>query len=306
MLVGAGLALLAVYPFVTYAQLADTQRQEHYLVLLIFILPLLAWAAVGVLLLLSARDAENRFAYLIKSIEIIIVGGLCGIAVGFFTLIAFALFGTLGIMPPMLVQRLFMIGLSGMVPVLVVAILYDPTTAPGAQSFDEGVSKLVALLLRMLLPLTILVLLFYVAFIPFRFWEPFQNRDVLIAYNAMLFAVIFLLVGATPIHIAELSAGQQRWLRYGLNAVAALAMLVSAYAFAAITYRTAQDGFTPNRLSFIGWNVINGCILLLLLVRQVRGTGEDWLSPIKRTYSQGSIAYIGWALFLVLALPWLF
>ena len=39
------------------------------------------------------------------------------------------------------------------------------------------------------MPLTLIVLVVYLAFIPFRFWEPFQNRDVLIIYNGMLFAV---------------------------------------------------------------------------------------------------------------------
>lgn len=49
------------------------------------------------------------------------------------------------------------------------------------------------------------MLVVYLGFIPFRFWEPFQNRDVLIIYNAMLFAVIALLVGVTPIEPATLA-----------------------------------------------------------------------------------------------------
>jgi hypothetical protein len=111
--------------------------------------------------------------------------------------------------------------------------------------------------MRLLLPLTVGVLLVYLAFIPFNWREPFQNREVLVIFNAMLFAVIALLVGATPVQGGDLNERGQTWLRRGVIALAALALLVSLYALAAILYRTAIDRMTPNRLAFIGWNVVN-------------------------------------------------
>ncbi|PJF33658.1 MAG: hypothetical protein CUN49_18055, partial [Candidatus Thermofonsia Clade 1 bacterium] len=101
---------------------------------------------------------------------------------------------------------------------------------------------MIAALMRALLPLTLVVLVIYLGFIPFRFLEPFQNRDVLIVYNAMLFAVIALLVGATPIQPEQLAPALRVWLRRGLVAVAALAIVVSLYALAAIGYRTWEGG----------------------------------------------------------------
>src|SRR5690606_9206878 len=137
--------------------------------------------------------------------------------------------------------RLFIAGGGGLIPVVATAVIYNPAAPPAGQAFDEGLSKLVALLMRVLLPLTLLVLLVYLAFIPFNFREPFDNRDVLIIYNGMLFAVIALLVGATPVSLREMSPGVARWLRWGIVAVAALALVVSIYALAAIVYRTTQD-----------------------------------------------------------------
>ena len=122
----------------------------------------------------------------------------------------------------------------------------------------------------------------------------------------MLFAVMALLVGATPVSTRDMGTAAQRWLRRGLIAVAVLATLVSVYAFSAIVYRTVQDGFTPNRLTFIGWNIVNTGILLILLYRQARVQAGDWLPAMKATYSLGTIAYVVWALFVVIALPWLF
>jgi hypothetical protein len=122
----------------------------------------------------------------------------------------------------------------------------------------------------------------------------------------MLFAVVALLVGATPVSLAGLSPRLAHWLRLGIIAVAALALLVSLYALAAILYRTALDRLTPNRLTFIGWNVINIGLLILVLLWQLRAQKGGWLQGLYRAYSAGTVAYAVWTLAVILALPWLF
>ncbi|MEI2692115.1 MAG: hypothetical protein V9H69_21380 [Anaerolineae bacterium] len=232
--------------------------------------------------------------------------GCWAIAGGLFTAITFGLFGALGIQMPEEIMRLFIAGGGGLIAVVAVALVYDPKVEPAQQSFDEGLSKLVALLMRLLLPLTAAVLLVYLAFIPFNWRQPFENREVLVVFNAMLFAVVALLVGATPVHGGDLSQRGQTWLRRGIIALAALALLVSLYALAAILYRTAIDRMTPNRLSFIGWNVVNIAILALLLIYQVRAGRDRWLPAVHKAFAAGALLYIVWSLVGLLALPWLF
>ena len=294
------------YGLLTYPQTGSVPFQEQYLSLLLIHLPLLAWAGVGAFLVAGHRDPANRFSFLIKSLEVFILGGLFAIAGGLFTAITMGLFQALNVDLPEVVQRLFVAGGLGMIVVVATAVIYNPTVPPAQQAFDEGLSKLVALLMRILLPLTLLVLLVYLAFIPFNFRAPFENRDVLIVYNAMLFAVVALLVGATPVCLADLSPGLARWLRRGIVAVAALALIVSLYALAAILYRTALDRLTPNRLAFIGWNAINMGLLVLVLLFQARTKEGRWLQGLYRAYSAGTVAYAAWTLVIILALPWLF
>ena len=160
--------------------------------------------------------------------------------------------------------------------------------------------------MRVLLPLTLLVLVVYIAFIPFNFRQPFDNRDVLIIYNGMLFAVVALLLGATPVTLAETTPRVARWLRLAIIAIAALALLVSLYALAAIVYRTAMDRLTPNRLAFIGWNVVNIGLLAAILLYQARTKGGDWLHTLHRAFSLATVAYAAWTLVVILATPWLF
>ena len=305
-LIGILLVAAGGYVLLTYPQAGTRPFQEQYLTLMIIHLPLLAWAGVGAFLIAEHRDPANRFTFLIKSLEVFILGGLFVIAGGLFTAITVGLFAALDVDFPDLVQRLFIAGGGGLIPVVATAVIYNPTVPPAEQAFHEGLSKLVALLMRILLPLTLLVLTVYLAFIPFNFRAPFDNRDVLIIYNGMLFAVIALLVGATPVSLADISPRLGRWLRWGIVVVAALALIVSLYALSAILYRTTLDRLTPNRLAFIGWNVINIGLLVLVLFFQARAKAERWLQGLFRAYSAGTVAYALWTLAMILALPWLF
>jgi hypothetical protein len=306
LLISLALFAAAAYVLWVYPQMGTIPYQEQYLNLMAAHLLLLSWAGVGLFLLSSRRDPAGRFAFLIKSLEVFIVGGLFVIAGGLFTAITAGLFGALDITLPDAVLRAFLAGGLGLIPIIATAVIYDPTLPPAAQSFDEGLSKLVALLMRVMLPLTLIVLLVYLAFIPFNFRAPFDNRDVLIIYNGMLFAVVALLVGATPRTLADVSPRLAPWLRRGIIAVAALALIISLYALAAMLYRTGIDRLTPNRLAFIGWNVINIALLALLLIRQARAKEGEWVHDLQRAYSSGAVAYAAWALVVILALPWLF
>jgi hypothetical protein len=122
----------------------------------------------------------------------------------------------------------------------------------------------------------------------------------------MLFAVMALLLGATPMTLADLGPAQARWLRSGIVAVAALAGIVSLYALAAIGYRTVQEGITPNRVTFIGWNVINTVVLGYLLLRQVRQDMAGWLPPLHAAFGLGALFYAAWSTFVLCGLPWMF
>jgi hypothetical protein len=305
-LIGILLVAAGVYVLLTYPQTGIGPFQEQYLILMIMHLPLLAWAGVGAFLIARHRDPTNRFSFLSKSLELFIVGGLFLIAGGLFTAITVGLFDALGVDFPEVAMRLFFAGGLGLITVVVTAVVYNPTVPPAEQAFDEGLGMLVALLMRVLLPLTVLVLLVYLIFIPFNFQASFENRDVLIIYNGMLFAVVALLVGATPVNLTNVSPCQVRWLRRGIIGVAFLTLIVSLYALAAILYRTALDRLTPNRLTFIGWNVINIGLLFLLLLFQLRVKDGRWLPGVHRAFSLGTVAYAVWALVMILALPWLF
>jgi hypothetical protein len=278
----------------------------QYALLMVLHLPLAAWIAVGLTLLGIRRDDAGRFAFLSKSIEVFITAGVFCAGVGVFAGITLGLFSAINVQVPENIVRLLTAGVGGAVPVLAVAAVYDPRLDPLQQRFEQGLGKLLSTLMRLLLPLTVVVLAIYLVVIPLNFMVPFRQREVLMIYNAMLFAIMGLLLGAIPVRAADLPSGQQRLLRVGVLALALLSVVVSAYALSATVYRTLQGMLTPNRLTVIGWNIINIAILVVMLYRLARRRTEAWSEAVHSAIGQGTVAYIFWTALLVLGLPVLF
>jgi hypothetical protein len=83
----AGLDARAAYVLLLVPCMWPRLFQEQYLTLMVLHLALLAWAAFGIVTLVRRRGAENRFAFLVKSLEAFVVAGLLAVAGGLFTTI---------------------------------------------------------------------------------------------------------------------------------------------------------------------------------------------------------------------------
>jgi len=309
---GASIALVAIVAYVWFvSRLApvggSAASQGSYLTLMLLHVPLLAWAAIGLVALGLRFSARDLFGLLTKSLETLGAGGVYAIGGVAFAGLTMAMFQTLNVPMPIWAQRIVLGGVAGLLPALAVASVYDPLRRAGAQDFYRGFGKTLAVVMRLLLPLTLATLVIYLAFVPFNFFAPFNQRNVLIIYNVGLFAVMGLLVGVIPVSAEDVAPRLRGWLRAGIIALVALALVVSLYALSAILYRAAQDGLTINRVAVIGWNILNVALLALALLTQARaGRGDGWVGALQRVARGGALAYVAWGLALTLALPWIF
>lgn len=304
---GASLALVAIPAYIWFSsQTQASASQSGYLDLMILHNLLLAWALVGIVALGLRPSPRDLFGMLTKSLETTGVAGVYTIAGAIFVGLSIATFATLGVTPDVTVIRALACG-GGLIIVLALASAYDPERRAGAQDFYRGFGKILAIAMQALLPLTLVALVIYLALVPANFAEPFQQRNALIAFNGALFALMGLLAGVIPMGTDVFSPRYLRWLRWGIIALAALALIVSLYLFAAIIYRTTSDGLTMNRAAVIGWNLLNIALLALTLIAQARaGRSGDWIAALQRLARGGALAYVLWGLALVAALPWLF
>jgi hypothetical protein len=304
-LVGLTLVLATVYVLLL-GRWQSVDYQLHYITMMSVHIPLLCWIAIGITVLGARSSVQDRFAFLTKSIEVIITAGVYLIVGMIFGGITIGMFDALNIVLPELAIRLIAAGGFGLLPVLALATAYNPQVNPSEQDFQHGLSKFIATMMRLLLPLTLVVLFVYLLVIPFKFMEPFKNRDVLIVYNVMLFAIMGLIIGTTPVLRNGLPHQGHKYLRYGIITVAILTVVVSVYALSATVYRTILGGLTINRVTIIGWNTINISILLRLIYKQFKGGAEKWIENQQTVLSQGTNAYLVWTLFLMFAVPLIF
>lgn len=275
-------------------------------ILLLLHLPVLSTLAVALYLVGPGSDDENRYALLLKAGEILLTGGIILGAAMAFVGITVGLFSAIGITFPDPVLRYLFLGVPGLVPVLTIALTYDAALPPREQRLDQGLPKLIYSVARLFLPLALLVGVIYLASIPANFSKPFEQREVLIVYNAMLFGVMALLAFATPLHLEEISPRWQSPLRRAILLLAAMTIVVSLYALSATAYRTMLGGPTANRVTVIGWNVLNLAILLLFLFRQLRAGSGAWIPLTQWVFRLGLVGYGLWALVVVGAIPFLF
>lgn len=303
---GALVIAVAVAALTVYAVWMSGLPRDAYLTLMVLHLPLLAWVAVLLYVVGPGSDDPNRFAALIKSAEIVLTGGIFFGAAAAFVAITMGLFSAIGVNFPEPVQRWLFFGVPGLIPVLAVALVYDPNLPPAEQNFNQGLPKLILSVARILLPFALIVGVIYILFIPANFLKPFEQREVLIVYNAMLFGVMALLVFATPLDASDVPDKWRGNLRRAILVLAVLTVVVSLYAMSATVYRTVVGGLTMNRLTVIGWNVINIALLCLFLYRQFRYGQAMWIPSTQMVLRIGLIAYAIWTLFLVLAIPLLF
>jgi hypothetical protein len=296
-------AVLVIAGFVTNALTFAPERLGSLALLSAIHLPALTWLVMGVAVLGRLEDPLERFAAVVKSIEVLVTGAIYAGVVVIFSGVTVALLTALQVQPaPRVIEATFAF-LLGLVPVLAVASVYDPGLRPGSQRFGAGVTRVFFIAARLFLPLTLLVLLLVAVILPARFGALSENRATLLVFNAMLFAVMLLIVGATPLRADDPGPRAGTWLRRGIAAVAFAAAVVGAYALAAVLSRAVHGGLTPNRLTVIGWNVVNLVTLSLLLLRQLRARREGWVRALHAAFGEGLALYALWSAFVLVALP---
>lgn len=267
-------------------------------------LPLLCWAIVGTALCFGYRDREQQaYAFLVKSVESLLTGAMFFGAGVVFIGLTVGIFKVLGITLPEEELVVVVAWGVGAIPLLAIGSAFDATRAPAMQDENAGLARTLRILTRLILPLALGVLVVYVLwFIPAYFWKAFEEREVLLVYNATIVAILVLL---TVVVSGPVDAGRGTFLCYAVVAMGALTLVLNAYALAAVVSRALDAGITPNRFTVIGWNVTTLLILGSVGVRLWIHRAQPWMS-VMRT-SMGMVAGLAavWALLLLVVLPFL-
>lgn len=264
-----------------------------------------SWVAVGAALCLGVPNPSGQaYAFLVKSVEIVLTGGIFFGAGLIFVGLTYGIFAVVGVELPEEDLRLVAAWAVGAIPLLAIGSVYDASASPLAQDWHAGLTRTLRTLARLLLPLALGVLLVYTMwFIPVYFRQPFEEREVLIVYNATIMAVLVLLTVVTSGPLDAQLVGQRSLLRYGVHGLGGLTLILNVYALIAVVSRTLDSGLTPNRFAVIGWNVTTLLIVAFVGVRLWRARRQPWISVFRESIGLVSPLAAVWVVSLLAALP---
>lgn len=249
-------------------------------------LPVILWGLLG-----YVYDRQNPFNYLRFNGDLIVATGILSLAWMLMSGITVGLFGLIEINIGDFYPKYVVV--AGFSAIPVTALI----TVNRSNGFVNQVSPWIA---RIFSPLALVVLSVFLVFFLFSANDIFTNRDFLIMFNAILVAVLALI-------LFSLSSAEHKWLNWVLLGLSIVTIVVNITALSAIIYRLSDFGATPNRIAVLGANML---FLLHLIVvsnnlRKVVLSGGS-KSSVLESVGKFLPAYLVWCAVVVLLFPLIF
>lgn len=259
-------------------------------------LPLLLWGVLGSAFTGAAwRENDARIRFIRYNGEMVVLVALVGAGGMVFSGLTVALFNM--VFPDSGEAYFENAGIVGAAAVPIVATyLYDV--------FFHRRTGIPAVLARVFAPLFLVMATAYliVAFVGGQ--NPFIDRNFLITCNGLLLVVLAI----TVFSIVERDADSPTGIVDTINVLlASVTLVINVIALAAIVFRLATYGFTPNRVAVLGANLVIMAHLARICwayLGVVRGRARfATMRPVVAGYLP---VYVGWAALVVFLLPALF
>ena len=282
---------------------AAWESRDDLAILTAIHLPFVIWMLVGWTVTPVESKPVHFYAFILKSAETVVMGGLYAIAGALFAGLTFGIFSALGVgLPKGLLTGGAAFGI-GAIPLLALASVCDPATSLAHQDWARGLARIVRIIPRLILPAALGVLLIYILwFIPTYFWRPFEDRTALAVFNATIMAIIALITTALP-GMEEEPSGWDKLLGRSLLLLVLLTFVLNAYALAAVVARIVEHGLTPNRHAVCGWNAVTLAMLLGIARRLWWSGPEPWTPAVRRTIALMMLPAFAWALWVLWMVP---
>ena len=259
-------------------------------------LPIVFWAFLGLVFMgRSWREADSRVRFVRYNGELLVLGSLVALGGIVFSGLTIALFN-------LVVEKaedwyLENVAIFGAAAVPVAGTyLYDAV-------FNRR-TGIAAALARVFSPLFLLMAVVYliVAFVGGE--NPFIDRDFLITVNGLL----LLVLGISVFSIVERPEESRVQLIDYINfALVVVTLVIDAVALSAILFRIASFGFTPNRVTVLGANlviIVHLAWICLTYVALLRRRVE--FAAMRRVVGMYLPVYGVWAALVAFLLPVLF
>ena len=288
----AGAMLLAL----VFINVLPGNAQSDTLVLSCIHLVLFLWATTGFAFVGGeAGGSKKRLGYLSFNGDLVVVCALLLISGGIMTGITIGLFELIGYrIEEFYFQYVVIFGLPA-VPILGTVL---------TQTIPQLVQKVSPIIARIFSPLVLITLLVYLGAIVFSGKDPYNDREFLLLFNALLVGVMALIFFS----VAERAKSPaNRYEIMILLLLSAVTIIVNGIALSAIVFRISEWGITPNRLAVLGANVLILINLMLVTGKLIKVLTRDAdLAQVGKSISAFLPVYWAWTAVVAFLFPFIF
>ena len=279
-----------------YINLLPSDRESQSLTLACIHLPLLCWCLYGwIFINFETRDLTSRIDYLRYNGDLAILSGLILIAGVILAGVTIGLFKAIDLKIDEFYRNY--IAIWGVISAPVVATYV-------IRSYPSVTNKIAPIIAAIFRPLVLITLVIYLISIPFGGKNPYQDRNFLLIFNAMLLGVM----GLITFSVSETSVQKKhKFNEIIILLIVALTLIIDLIALSAILYRVGEFGFTPNRLAVLGSNLLIFCNLIFILRDLYRvNFKQKEISQVAMTIAKFLPIYALWTLLVVFVFPLIF
>jgi hypothetical protein len=259
-------------------------------------MPLLVWFVYGLVYTGFDTGAMNkRIEYIKYNGDLAIMSGLIVIAGGALMAISVTLFQAIGIqIGKFYTTYIVQIGFVS-APIVATFIL---------KNYSSLSNKIAPIIANLFSPLVMVTLIIYLAAMAVIGKDPYNDRDFLLIFNILLIGVMALIIFS----VSETSLiRKQRFNELILFILSVVTLIVNLVALSAIFYRLSEFGFTPNRVAILGSNIVIFINLILITIDLFKiNFRKSEIDLVENTIARYLPVYIGWIVFVVFILPFIF
>lgn len=287
---------IAYFISIIYLNLLPNDFNSNSIVLACIHMGVFSWTILGFAYTAGENHSlSSRLNFLRYNGELVVMTALILISGGILTAITIGLFEVIGIdIKEFYIENIAIFGLAACTIVATFIIQTNP----------QLVNKVSPVIAKIFSPLVLITLIVYLIAIFSSGKDPYNDREFLIIFNALLLGVLAIIFFS----IAEVNrSSKSNASILILFLLAAVTIVVNSIALSAILYRINEMGITPNRLAVLGGNIlilINLILVEIQLFKTLRGTSKN--DAIENSIAFFLPIYSIWTLFVAIAFPLLF
>lgn len=286
----------AILASVIYINVLPGSDQTDTFILACIHLPLVLWMLLGYVYTgESPRSFRKRLDFLKYNGDLVVMTTLIVISGGLFTAITLGLFELIDLdIEDFYFQHIAIWGIAAS-PVIATHLV---------RTNPQLVGKVTPVIAKIFTPVVFVMLTIYLAAVLYTGKDPYNDREFLIVFNALLVGVMAIILFS----ISENSYTPKNKLSlFMLCGLSVVTIILNGIALSAIIFRLWEWGITPNRAAVLGINIlifINlGWIAFSLVKNLVRSHQSE---GAEKSIAQFLPVYAAWVFIVTFLFPLMF